>query len=128
MKRDPSLEGCFGCGSENEMGLKLEFHWEGEDYVAPFTAQECHRGYPGVVHGGIIASVLDEAMGRLLWEERGGGPTRKLTVEYLAPLVPGEQTLCRARIVQKKGRAVFLEAELLRNGDQVAAARGTYII
>ncbi len=128
MKRDPSLEGCFGCGADNEIGLRLEFHWEGEDYVAPFTGQECHQGYPGVVHGGIIASVLDEAMGRLLWEKRGGGPTRKLTVEYLAPLAPGEEAICRARIAQKKGRAIFLEAQLLRDGEAVAVAKGTYII
>lgn len=128
MKRDESLEGCFGCGAENEQGLKLEFHWEGDDYVAPFTAGEPHQGYPGVVHGGIIASVLDEAMGRLLWEKRGGGPTRKLTVEYLAPLGPGEATVCRARMVKTKGRAVFLEAELCRSGEQVAVATGTYIV
>ena len=54
--------GCFGCGQENPIGLKLEVHWDGEAARAEFIPGEFHQGWPDTVHGGIIFSLLDEVM------------------------------------------------------------------
>ncbi len=56
------LPQCFGCGRKNPIGLKLKFQWDGKTATAEFAAGENHQGWPGIVHGGIIFSILDEAM------------------------------------------------------------------
>ena len=57
---DPAM--CFGCGHLNPIGLKLKFSWDGETARAEFTPADVHQGWPGVVHGGIISCLLDEAL------------------------------------------------------------------
>ncbi|MEW6524692.1 MAG: PaaI family thioesterase [Bacillota bacterium] len=128
MKRAVRLEHCFGCGPKNPIGLKLEFWWEDREYVTSFTPHPEHQSYPGVVHGGLTATVLDETMGRMLFELYGGARTAELTVRYLAPVSPGQTTSCRAWIERQKGRAVFTGAVLAGGGTELARALGTYII
>ena len=54
---------CFGCGRDNTIGLKLDFHQEGESVRAEFIPGEMYQGWPGVVHGGLICTMLDEVIG-----------------------------------------------------------------
>ena len=53
---------CFGCGQDNPIGLKLNFQWDGKTARAEFTPTELYQGWPGLIHGGIITCILDEAM------------------------------------------------------------------
>lgn len=53
---------CFGCGQNNPIGMKLRFTKDGETVRAKFTPHKMHQGWPGLVHGGILACLLDEAM------------------------------------------------------------------
>jgi len=55
---------CFACGERNEQGLKLVFRREGTRIYADFTPSPHHQGFPGLLHGGIIATLLDETLGR----------------------------------------------------------------
>lgn len=65
MKKQPNSSHCFVCGRENQYGLKLSFFTEDEGVVvSEITVPEQYQGFPGVVHGGIVASMLDEACGR----------------------------------------------------------------
>ncbi len=57
---DPAM--CFGCGDLNPIGLRLKFEWDGETARADFTPGEAYQGWPGIVHGGIISCLLDEAL------------------------------------------------------------------
>lgn len=59
----PYSEGCYVCGIKNPLGLKLKFHVEENKVVGEFCATENHQGYKGVVHGGVLCTLLDEAMG-----------------------------------------------------------------
>src|SRR5438477_11812111 len=61
---------CYACGDLNPIGLHLEFRVDGEWAIASFTAHREHQGYPGFVHGGVVGSLLDEAMG---WATYGHG-------------------------------------------------------
>jgi uncharacterized protein (TIGR00369 family) len=63
--KQPNSRHCFACGLENPIGLKLKFYQTAEDEVtAEFTAPEEYQGYPGILHGGVTATILDEAVGR----------------------------------------------------------------
>ena len=54
---------CYACGDLNPIGLRLRFHMEDDWAVAAFEARREHQGYPGFIHGGIVSTLLDEAMG-----------------------------------------------------------------
>ena len=58
---------CFGCGRLNPCGLKLEFSELDGDYVTHFTGRPEHQGYDGIMHGGIISTLLDEIMARYIY-------------------------------------------------------------
>ncbi|HEU5348694.1 MAG TPA: PaaI family thioesterase, partial [Ktedonobacterales bacterium] len=57
-------QGCFACGLRNSQGLRLTFWAEGDEIVTEFTPDEHYQGFPGVLHGGILATLLDEALSR----------------------------------------------------------------
>ena len=93
-----NYQGCFVCGARNDAGLKLQFQREGDLVVAEFLPQEQFQGFPGVVHGGILASLLDEALSRtaLLYEQ--WVMTGRLEVRYRRPATSGISTpLARGR-------------------------------
>ena len=58
---------CFACGPNNPIGLKLDFQFSGDSYVAKFTPSAQYQGYDGITHGGIVSTLLDEAMAKLVW-------------------------------------------------------------
>ena len=70
MSRLKDDQWCFACGAENPHGLRLSgFRREGDDYVVEFTPQRHHQGWQGITHGGIAATILDEVMTRILYEQ-----------------------------------------------------------
>ncbi|MGD2142876.1 MAG: PaaI family thioesterase [Anaerolineae bacterium] len=90
MCQQPTSRMCFVCGRQNPFGLKLQFY---EDHVADqvkatVTVPEEYQGYPGVVHGGIVSTILDEVSGRALMLEGGDDSllaTLRMTVRFLCP-------------------------------------------
>jgi len=105
---------CFACSPSNPIGLKLSFE-EDEEYVyARWMPGENFQGYNNVIHGGIIATLLDEVGAWYISVKLGtAGVTRTLDVEYLKPLYlsRGEVTL-RSRLVDSDERNAKLECEL----------------
>lgn len=75
---------CFACGEENPRGLHMHFRMESDKAIAEFTIPEYLQGFPGQAHGGVVATMLDEAMGwatygRVVWtmpESRAAVPHR----------------------------------------------------
>jgi acyl-coenzyme A thioesterase PaaI-like protein len=62
----PNSEMCFGCGRANPVGLYMKFRDDGVDRVlSEYTVAQRYQGYPGLVHGGVIATMLDEAVARV---------------------------------------------------------------
>ena len=77
--KQPNSRHCFACGLENPIGLKLKFYQTAEDEVtADYVAPEEYQGYPGILHGGVTATILDEAVGRD--DGEGGGLDRRRVV------------------------------------------------
>lgn len=81
---------CFICGRQNQVGLKLDFYEDPDSgqVTAEFGVPEAYQGYPGVVHGGIVAAILDETAGRAVMLHRSDDDlmaTLRLTVRYRRP-------------------------------------------
>jgi uncharacterized protein (TIGR00369 family) len=112
---------CFACGRANPIGLKLQFRFEGEDYVTEFEVKPEHQGWTGIVHGGLLATVLDEVMARLLWEKRLNAITGRLTVRYHRPLSIGDRVQVRGRVTKQRPPVVETTAEAVKDDGTVAA-------
>lgn len=121
---------CFACGANNPSGLKMEFYdLEGGGLVALVTARSDHMSYPGVVHGGIVATILDETLGRSTFtvEPDTWCVTLELNVKFKKPVPYDVELRVAARVVEDREKVFICEGELLLPDDVVAAtARGVY--
>ena len=121
---------CFVCGLENPAGLHAHFYQVDDDTcVGRFLPDDNHQGYPGRVHGGVIAAMLDETLGRAVWgDAQTWGVTAELTLRYKAPVPLGQMLTVVGRIVKENRRMFEAEGELLTADGTVAVkARGKYI-
>lgn len=116
---------CYACGDLNPIGLHLVFRMEDDWATADFVAGKEHQGYPGYVHGGIVSSLLDEAMG---WATYGRGIwalTGKMETRFRDIVPTGEPLTVRARITRDRGRTLEVGAELRHfDGRLLAEATG----
>ena len=90
MRKQPSSRMCFLCGRQNPIGLKLDFYEDPEagQVRAEFTVPDEYQGYPGVVHGGIVAAILDETSGWAVMLDSSDDnlmATLRLTIRYRRP-------------------------------------------
>jgi acyl-coenzyme A thioesterase PaaI-like protein len=115
---------CFGCGDLNPIGLHLRFAATTSGVAARFTPTREHQGYDLMVHGGIIASVLDEAMAWATGRSGIWAVTGEISVRFRSPLHVGEETEVIAEVTGSRGRLVSTSAELRRlpSGKVVASA------
>jgi acyl-coenzyme A thioesterase PaaI-like protein len=105
--RQPNSRHCFVCGLENPFGLQLRFEVTAPGEVeARYTVPERYQGYPGVVHGGIVAAMLDEVAGRV--HMRGDPPrfmyTARMEIRYRQNVPVGEPLRVVGRALKSKGR------------------------
>ncbi len=120
---------CFACGPENPHGLHLaNFYFEDDQYICHFTPQRHHQGWSGITHGGIVATLLDEIMTRMLSAKGINAVTGEITVRYHQPVFIGQALTVRGWINRKRGKLIETEAELeLTGGTVAAAARGKFV-
>ncbi len=125
---------CFGCGPENPQGLKLEFAvaTSAEGVITAtslLTMTRLHEGPPGHIHGGIIATLLDEAMSKLNRPLNLLAMTRSLSVDYLRPAPLFVPLRLVGTHVRRDGRKVLHQAELLlEDGTVLARAEGFFLV
>lgn len=101
---------CFVCGPDNPIGLKLAFKLEGQRCSGEFTSCAEHAGFDGVTHGGIVFSVLDDAMANWFFLQGARGFTAKAEIRYRAPMPIGATAHIECAVVKRKGRLLQLEA------------------
>ncbi len=117
---------CFGCGGANDAGMKLTFVQDNANrkIVGRFILGERYQGGGGMGHGGIIATLLDEAMGKVCRFRDVRAVTAELTVQYLKPVKVDEEIIVEGFETDAKGRNLFLAGEI-RNSSGELLARGT---
>ena len=116
---------CFGCGGDNPGGMKLTFEQDNVNrkIVGRFVLGDRYQGGGGFAHGGIIATLLDEAMGKVCRFREARAVTAELTIEYLKPVSTGQEIIVEGRETEQKGRNLFMAGEI-RNGAGEILARG----
>jgi len=116
---------CFVCGPDNPIGLKLRFAREGEGVRAEFTPSDLHVGYEGLVHGGILAALIDDALANI-WFARGQeAVTAKIEVRFRREVRPGERLVVSAHPTGSKGGMATAKAAVARpDGEVVAEGTG----
>jgi uncharacterized protein (TIGR00369 family) len=121
---------CFACGANNPDGMRLRFTYDEERdcFVCRFRLSKRYTGPPGHCHGGIIATILDEAMGKVNKLRQVVALTSEIKVNYLKP-VPLKQSLrVESREVKVTGRKHINMAEILNeNGEVLARSEGLFI-
>jgi len=124
----PHQPNCFGCGPRNQAGLHLRCHLTEAGVAGGFRLDTRHEGGPGIAHGGVVAAVLDDLFGFLLY--RAGFPmvTARLEIDYKRPIAVEVDYAAEARIDSREGRKVWCSGELRDGeGSVVAAARGLFL-
>jgi len=122
---------CFGCGGANDFGMKLTFEVDRETGRASgkFVLGPRYGGGAGFVHGGVIALLLDEVMGKIskLCEERA--VTAELNIEYRKPVPTDEEIVVSGWQESEKGRNRFRVGEIHdRRGNLLARGRGRFVV
>jgi uncharacterized protein (TIGR00369 family) len=121
---------CFACGPDNPEGMRLKFAYdeEGKCFVSHFRLPRRYTGPPGYAHGGIIATILDEVMGKVNRLRQIVAMTAEMTVQYRKPVPLGETLIAEGRELRVRGR-VHVRVGEIRNGkgDVLARARGKFI-
>jgi len=120
---------CFGCGEANPNGLQLEFLLaEDGTVVCPASIPDRFEGHPGYLHGGIIATLLDETMSKAVRARGLTAMTRHLEVDYRRPVPSCKPIRMEGRIVRDEGRKHFVEATIFDDQlNALAHAKGVFI-
>ncbi|MFI5273473.1 MAG: PaaI family thioesterase [Ktedonobacterales bacterium] len=121
---------CFACGVRNDIGLHLSFVLEGDEIVTEFTASQAFQGFPGVVHGGILATLLDETLNRTAMAEGRMMMTGRLDVRYRTAAPVGRALRVSARARASRARMVQAEGEIrLKDAPHtvIATAEGIFL-
>src|ERR1700677_5067526 len=121
---------CFACGTSNPDSMRLRFTYDEERdcFVCRFRLGKRYTGPPGHCHGGIIATILDDAMGKVNKLHHVVALTREMTVEYLKPVPLHKPLRVEGHEISKRGRTHINSAEILNEKDEVLArSRGIFI-
>ncbi len=130
MQALPHTDSCFVCGESNASGLGLRFETDGRVVLARFQARADHVGFKGTIHGGIIATVLDEIM---VWacavRTRRFAYCAELNVRFASPLSPGQEVFASGELVSNRRNRLFEAKAELRSeaGLVLATGSGKYL-
>jgi uncharacterized protein (TIGR00369 family) len=124
-----ALNHCFGCGQENRTGLRLKFFTDPDhNIVCRLRLARRFAGPPGHAHGGILATLLDEAMSKSNRARGIVAMTRHLEVQYFRPVPLGAPLTLTARHVEAHGRAHHCEAEIAdESGAVLASGKAVFV-
>jgi len=117
-------QNCYVCGKKNPLGLAVEFQINAQDRSirAKFIPKEAHQGYQGIVHGGILSALLDEAMAKLAYGLGIPAVTAEITVRYKSSASPGEELNITGRLMHETHGLLLAEAKIERGLVLVAEA------
>jgi uncharacterized protein (TIGR00369 family) len=129
MKELPHTRSCFVCGESNPAGLNLRFETDGRIVSARFLPRQEHVGFKTTVHGGIIATILDEIM---VWacavQTKRFAFCAEFNVRFLNPLAPGQEVVAIGELVANRKRLFEAKGEVKDSTGRIyATGTGKYV-
>lgn len=127
---------CYGCGPANPLGLRIKSRPEGGEVVARWVPGPQHQAFPGVVNGGVIATLVDchgnwtaihDLMARDDLEAAPATVTAELSVRYLRPTPAGGEIVLRGRVLELGADRATVEVAVEAGGRATAVGRATYV-
>ncbi len=120
---------CFACGKDNPIGLKMQFREEEGKNISTFTAGPEHQSYDGILHGGLVSTILDEVMAGYLNKKGLHAVTGRLEVRYRHPTPINEPLTITGWITKERGKLYEMAAEItLADGTVTAEGKSTIAI
>ena len=121
---------CFGCGSSNPIGLHLDgFTVRGDSVVAPFDPRPQFAGFENTLHGGIVATALDEISAWSAMFTHGVLVfTARLDIRYRAQADPGETYEMEGTVAERRGRRLTITGRMKRDDVVVAESNGLFVV
>ena len=118
---------CFVCGEKNSSGLKLSPEGrDGKGFIS-WTPSRQYQGYTGVVHGGIVSALLDEAMAYAVMSIAGRAATASITVCFHRPVSTELSVSVDALVTDRRGRVILTEATMTQGTDIMATATAKFL-
>jgi uncharacterized protein (TIGR00369 family) len=128
---DPGLyeQYCFACGRRNPLGLHVEFERADGGVRAHYTPRAEDVGFPGVIHGGVLVTLLDEAMAWAMYAEAYAlGVTAKMDVRYRRAATPDDTLVLSGRVARVRGRRIEVDATIdAATGERLAEASALFL-
>ena len=112
---------CFGCGSSNPIGLRLTHRLEGDHLVTEFVPGEDHQGWPGIAHGGIIATLLYEVLENLPYHLGIVTMMKSMETRFRRPAKTGKSLTAKSWLVDRTDRNMTVSASLTREDGELIA-------
>ena len=121
---------CFACGELNETGLHLKLQLASGRCQVELTLSDRFEGWEGLIHGGILCTILDEVMAWALVERDAWGVTARMSVDFRRPVLVGQAIRAEGWIVESKRRIQRTAGRIVdtHTGLEVAAAEATYVV
>jgi acyl-coenzyme A thioesterase PaaI-like protein len=122
-------DGCFVCGADNPIGLKVRFRLEDGVCIGEFTPRQEHAGYTGLAHGGILFTLLDDVMANWLWLQGIRCFTARADIRYREHLPIGTPVRLEGRCTRRKGRLSLMTGRIVRQdtGAVIAESTGSFM-
>lgn len=116
---------CYVCGLGNPTGLKVAFEIDkaGRSVTASFVPRDDHQGFEGIVHGGILSALLDEAMAKLAFSLGIPAVTAEITVTFKTPVAPGDELVITGKLEKETKKLIEAQAAIHRGTVLIAQAR-----
>lgn len=120
---------CFGCGLDNPAGLQVDgFAREGDLITASFRPHDHHRGFHGVLHGGVLATALDEILAWTAILQAGTfAVTAKVDFKFRNPAPPDAEYHLEGRLIEQRGRRLLIDGSCSTGGKLIAEASALFL-
>ncbi|MGC8783649.1 MAG: PaaI family thioesterase [Armatimonadota bacterium] len=125
----PHSHTCFVCGEHNPKGLNVRFYADEHSATVPLFLREEQMGYPGIAHGGVLMSILDELMGWAATMQTGEfSVSAEINTRFLKPVPLYTPLTARAQMTQRRGRVWYAHGEIVdEKGTVYVRAVGKYV-
>lgn len=113
---------CFACGPENPHGLGMKIQYQKDHISCALTLASHFQGWPGIAHGGVVTTMLDEVMAYAVLHFLGNGVTASMELRFRNPVPLEQELLLKGWVADHKGRLAVTKATLaLAENEQVLA-------